>query len=76
MTSDYMVFMQHQSSMTQHTAPHTRTHITFDHLADAVIHSDLQEVQGHSLEASRVKCLAQEHNVVSHGWESNRQPSD
>ena len=33
------------------------------HLADALIQSDLQCVQGHSPEASRVKCLAQEHNV-------------
>ena len=46
---------------------------TFSHLADAVIQSDLQ---GHSPEASRVKCLAQGHNVIIHSWESNRQPSD
>ena len=27
-------------------------------------------------EASRVKCLAQGHNIILHGGESNRQPSD
>ena len=37
-------------------------------LADVdLIQSDLQEVQGHSPEASRVKCLAQGHNVIWHG---------
>ena len=44
------------------------------HLADTLIQSDLQWVQGHSPEASRVKCLAQGHNVI--GRESSRQPSD
>ena len=32
---------------------------TFSHLAD-----DLIQSQGHSPEADRVKCLAQEHNVI------------
>ena len=34
------------------------------HLADALIQSDLQKVQGNPPEASRVKCLAQGHNVI------------
>ena len=40
-------------------------YITFkcSHLADVLIQSDLQYVQGHSPEVSRVKCLAQGHNV-------------
>ena len=37
---------------------------TFSHLADAIIQSDLQEVQGHFPKASRVKCLDQGNNVI------------
>ena len=49
---------------------------TFTHLADALIQSDLQKVQGHSPYARTVKFLAQEHIVIWHGRESNQQPSD
>ena len=45
------------------------------HVHDALIESDLHYVQGHSLEASKVKCLAQEHKIIWHLNESNRQPS-
>ena len=49
---------------------------TFSQFADDLIQRDLQKVQGHSAEASRVKCLAQGHNVKMPNREMNRQPSD
>ena len=51
-------------------------YIAFSHLADALIQSDLQKVQGHFPEASWVKCLAQGHNVIWHVRESYWEPSD
>ena len=41
--------------------------LAFSHLADALVQSDLESVQGHSPVASRVKCLVQGHNVIWHG---------
>ena len=41
---------------------------TFSHLADALIQSDLQYRDIPS-KASRVKCLAQGHNIIWHGWD-------
>ena len=63
----------HQS--TEHFRTHTPNTFTFtcSHLADVLIQSDLQ---GHSPETSRVKCLAQGHNVIWHGRELNWRPSD
>ena len=56
---------------------HSLSTLTCSHLADALIQSDLLWVQGHSPpEASRAKCLAQGHNVISHSQVSNRQPSN
>ena len=48
---------------------------TFNHLADALIQSDL-EYRDILPEASRAKCLAQGHNIVCIDRESNWQPSD
>ena len=48
-------------------------HFTFRHLADTLIKSDLQ---GHSPEAIRVKCIAQGHNIILGVWESNQHSSD
>ena len=39
-------------------------YITFSHLADALIQSDLHQVQGHFPEASKVKFRTQRHNVI------------
>ena len=45
---------------------------TFSHLADALI----QRLTVSTGTFPRGKCLAQGHNVISHGQESDRKPSD
>ena len=49
--------------------PNLEPHLlfTFSHLADALIQSDLQLVQGHSPEASRVKCPRTQRHLARPG---------